>query len=123
MLTGDKQETATCIAKSSRLVSRTQELFIFNPVHTRTEAHQQLNAFRKKQDCALVITGDSLEVRLIIISLETKNLYVCVVYQFFSLFLRFVYNIIKQNYWMLLAVVQPLFVVDVLQPKKHKLSL
>jgi len=66
MLTGDKQETATCIAKSSRLVSRTQELFIFNPVHTRTEAHQQLNAFRKKQDCALVITGDSLEVCLII---------------------------------------------------------
>lgn len=65
MLTGDKQETATCIAKSSRLVSRTQELFIFNPVHTRIEAHQQLNAFRKKQDCALVITGDSLEVCLI----------------------------------------------------------
>ncbi|VVC25360.1 P-type ATPase, transmembrane domain,P-type ATPase, phosphorylation site,P-type ATPase, C-terminal,P- [Cinara cedri] len=64
MLTGDKQETATCIAKSSRLVSRTQELFIFNPVHTRTEAHQQLNAFRKKQDCALVITGDSLEICL-----------------------------------------------------------
>jgi phospholipid-translocating ATPase len=73
MLTGDKQETATCIAKSSRLVSRTQELFIFNPVHTRTEAHQQLNAFRKKQDCALVITGDSLEVYLIIIILEFKN--------------------------------------------------
>jgi len=67
MLTGDKQETATCIAKSSRLVSRTQELFIFNPVHTRTEAHQQLNAFRKKQDCALVITGDSLEVCIIIV--------------------------------------------------------
>lgn len=67
MLTGDKQETATCIAKSSRLVSRTQELFIFNPVHTRTEAHQQLNAFRKKQDCALVITGDSLEVSIILV--------------------------------------------------------
>lgn len=73
MLTGDKQETATCIAKSSRLVSRTQELFIFNPVHTRTEAHQQLNAFRKKQDCALVITGDSLEVYLILRSLEIQN--------------------------------------------------
>jgi len=73
MLTGDKQETATCIAKSSRLVSRTQELFIFNPVHTRTEAHQQLNAFRKKQDCALVITGDSLEVYLILKCLEIQN--------------------------------------------------
>ncbi|XP_075225291.1 putative phospholipid-transporting ATPase IIB isoform X2 [Lycorma delicatula] len=64
MLTGDKLETATCIAKSSRLVSRTQELFIFNPVVTRTDAHQQLNAFRKKQDCALIIAGDSLEVCL-----------------------------------------------------------
>lgn len=62
MLTGDKLETATCIAKSSRLVSRTQDLYIFAPVATRTEAHQQLNTFRKKQDCALVITGDSLEV-------------------------------------------------------------
>ncbi|KAG8278689.1 ATP synthase subunit 9 [Homalodisca vitripennis] len=64
MLTGDKLETATCIAKSSRLVSRTQDLYVFAPVVTRTDAHQQLNSFRKKQDCALVITGDSLEVCL-----------------------------------------------------------
>lgn len=66
MLTGDKLETATCIAKSSRLVSRTQDLYVFAPVATRTEAHQQLNTFRKKQDCALVITGDSLEVKLFV---------------------------------------------------------
>ncbi|CAH0381213.1 unnamed protein product [Bemisia tabaci] len=64
MLTGDKLETATCIAKSSTLVSRTQEFYIFSPVLTRTDAHLQLNAFRKKQDCALVISGDSLEVCL-----------------------------------------------------------
>ncbi|XP_046386255.1 probable phospholipid-transporting ATPase IIB isoform X3 [Ischnura elegans] len=64
MLTGDKLETATCIAKSSRLVSRTQGMHIFRPVTTRTDAHLELNAFRKKQDCALVITGDSLEVCL-----------------------------------------------------------
>jgi phospholipid-translocating ATPase len=62
MLTGDKLETATCIAKSSRLVSRTQELYVFAPVQTRQDAHNQLNLFRKKQDTALVITGDSLEV-------------------------------------------------------------
>ncbi|XP_012286007.1 probable phospholipid-transporting ATPase IIB [Orussus abietinus] len=64
MLTGDKLETATCIAKSSQLVSRTQGLHIFKSVVTRTDAHLELNSFRKKQDCALVITGDSLEVCL-----------------------------------------------------------
>jgi len=62
MLTGDKLETATCIAKSSRLVSRTQSLHVFKSVVTRTDAHLELNTFRKKQDCALVISGDSLEV-------------------------------------------------------------
>ncbi|XP_059477594.1 probable phospholipid-transporting ATPase IIB isoform X2 [Neocloeon triangulifer] len=64
MLTGDKLETATCIAKSSRLVSRTQGLHVFRNVTNRTEAHLELNAFRKKQDSALVISGDSLEVCL-----------------------------------------------------------
>lgn len=63
MLTGDKLETATSIAKSSRLVSRTQQIHIFQSVTTRTEAHLELNAFRRKNDCVLVIKGDSLEVR------------------------------------------------------------
>lgn len=31
-------------------------------VTTRGEAHLELNAFRRKHDCALVISGDSLEV-------------------------------------------------------------
>ncbi|XP_076411715.1 putative phospholipid-transporting ATPase IIB isoform X18 [Peromyscus maniculatus bairdii] len=61
MLTGDKLETATCIAKSSHLVSRTQDIHIFRPVTNRGEAHLELNAFRRKHDCALVISGDSLE--------------------------------------------------------------
>uniref|UniRef100_A0A674IN16 Phospholipid-transporting ATPase n=1 Tax=Terrapene triunguis TaxID=2587831 RepID=A0A674IN16_9SAUR len=64
MLTGDKLETATCIAKSSHLVSRTQDIHIFRPVISRGEAHLELNAFRRKHDCALVISGDSLEVCL-----------------------------------------------------------
>ncbi|XP_077608828.1 putative phospholipid-transporting ATPase IIB isoform X4 [Crocuta crocuta] len=64
MLTGDKLETATCIAKSSHLVSRTQDIHVFRPVTTRGEAHLELNAFRRKHDCALVIPGDSLEVCL-----------------------------------------------------------
>jgi phospholipid-translocating ATPase len=64
MLTGDKLETATCIAKSSKLVARTQDIHIFKSVSNRSEAHQELNAFRRKQDTALVIRGDSLEVCL-----------------------------------------------------------
>uniref|UniRef100_A0A8D8VQQ7 Phospholipid-transporting ATPase n=1 Tax=Cacopsylla melanoneura TaxID=428564 RepID=A0A8D8VQQ7_9HEMI len=64
MLTGDKLETATCIAKSSRLVSRSQELHVFGSVSTRTDAHLALNTFRKKPDSALIISGDSLEVCL-----------------------------------------------------------
>lgn len=62
MLTGDKLETATCIAKSSRLVSRTHVIHTFRPVMDRGEAHQELNTFRRKGDAALVITGESLEV-------------------------------------------------------------
>lgn len=34
-------------------------------VTNRGEAHLELNAFRRKHDCALVISGDSLEVRLV----------------------------------------------------------
>lgn len=64
MLTGDKLETATCIAKSSQLVARDQNIHVFKGVTSRSEAHQELNAFRRKQDAALVIKGDSLEVTI-----------------------------------------------------------
>lgn len=37
-------------------------------VTTRGEAHLELNAFRRKHDCALVISGDSLEVRTCFLS-------------------------------------------------------
>ncbi|KAG9474676.1 hypothetical protein GDO78_004796 [Eleutherodactylus coqui] len=64
MLTGDKLETATCTAKNAHLVTRNQDIHIFRPVTNRGEAHLELNAFRRKHDCALVISGDSLEVCL-----------------------------------------------------------
>lgn len=64
MLTGDKLETATCIAKSSRLVSNTQGLHVMKKVTNRTEAHLELNAFRRRSDCALIISGESLDVCL-----------------------------------------------------------
>ncbi|XP_038070478.1 probable phospholipid-transporting ATPase IIB [Patiria miniata] len=64
MLTGDKLETATCIAKSAKLVSRSQDIHIFKKVGNRSEAHLELNAFRRKSDCALIIMGESLDVCL-----------------------------------------------------------
>ncbi|KAG7268239.1 hypothetical protein CRUP_036452 [Coryphaenoides rupestris] len=64
MLTGDKMETATCTAKNAHLVTRSQDIHVFRAVTTRGEAHLELNAFRRKHDCALVISGDSLEVCL-----------------------------------------------------------
>uniref|UniRef100_A0A5F9C8D9 Phospholipid-transporting ATPase n=1 Tax=Oryctolagus cuniculus TaxID=9986 RepID=A0A5F9C8D9_RABIT len=40
MLTGDKLETATCIAKSSHLVSRTQDIHVFRPVCLKYYQHE-----------------------------------------------------------------------------------
>jgi len=68
MLTGDKLETAICIGKSSKLVSKTQEVFVFKQVYTRMDVHAELNAFRRKNDSALVIRGDTLEV-----SVDARN--------------------------------------------------
>nr|XP_053653164.1 probable phospholipid-transporting ATPase IIB [Cherax quadricarinatus] len=64
MLTGDKLETATCIAKSSRLVSPNQGLHVMGNVSTRREAHLELNALRRKSDSALIIKKAAV-VRLI----------------------------------------------------------
>uniref|UniRef100_A0A914PSB0 Phospholipid-transporting ATPase IIB n=1 Tax=Panagrolaimus davidi TaxID=227884 RepID=A0A914PSB0_9BILA len=47
MLTGDKLETAICIAKSSGLFSRADNIHVFGQVQSRTEAHNELNQLRK----------------------------------------------------------------------------
>ncbi|KAI9561929.1 hypothetical protein GHT06_012891 [Daphnia sinensis] len=64
MLTGDKLETAICIAQSSRLVPRSQSIHVFGNVTSRTDTHQELNAYRRKTDSALIIRGESLELCL-----------------------------------------------------------
>ncbi|KAL5466772.1 hypothetical protein EMCRGX_G030921 [Ephydatia muelleri] len=64
MLTGDKMETATSIALSSRLIARTQNIYSFKQVLSRSEVHNELNSFRRKNDYALVISGDSLQLCL-----------------------------------------------------------
>lgn len=64
MLTGDKLETAQCIAKSSHLVSSDQQIHVLKSVMSRTDAHLQLSQFRREPNCALVVSGESLEVCL-----------------------------------------------------------
>ena len=64
MLTGDKLETATCIAKSSKLIGRDHDIYIFKQVTTRDECLQELNMFRRKADACLIITGDTLQICL-----------------------------------------------------------
>ncbi|CAJ0585807.1 unnamed protein product, partial [Mesorhabditis spiculigera] len=64
MLTGDKLETAICIAKSSGLFSKADTVHVFGQVQNRTEAHNELNALRRKSDVALVMSGAALNVCL-----------------------------------------------------------
>ena len=52
-------------SSSSRISLSQFVIDIFLSVATRSEAHQELNAYRRKQDTALVIRGESLEVRIL----------------------------------------------------------
>ncbi|CAG8503587.1 1121_t:CDS:10 [Cetraspora pellucida] len=61
MLTGDKIETATCIAVSSKLVSRNQNIHQISQVTSTHEALEQLEVLQSKKDTCLVIDGTSLQ--------------------------------------------------------------
>ncbi|KAI9294229.1 phospholipid-translocating P-type ATPase [Neoconidiobolus thromboides FSU 785] len=60
MLTGDKIETATCIAISSKLVSRNQLIHQINKIKGPIDAQRDLELVAMKKDCCLVIDGDSI---------------------------------------------------------------
>ncbi|KAG0167337.1 putative aminophospholipid-translocase [Apophysomyces sp. BC1034] len=64
MLTGDKIETATCIAVSSKLVSRNQNIQQVSKIRTAMEALDEIDNLRSTTDCCLVIDGASLQVCL-----------------------------------------------------------
>jgi phospholipid-translocating ATPase len=64
MLTGDKVETATCIAKSTRLVSRTQSIYQIQKLKSQMESTIALEQLRTKLDHCLVIDGQSLQYML-----------------------------------------------------------
>lgn len=55
------QEAAVCFSAISGEQGLLHPSVPFQ-VTNRSEAHLELNAFRRKHDCALVISGDSLEV-------------------------------------------------------------
>ncbi|CDS09407.1 hypothetical protein LRAMOSA10767 [Lichtheimia ramosa] len=64
MLTGDKIETATCIAVSSKLVSRNQNIHQIAKLKNPVDVLNELDNLRSKVDCCLVIDGESLQLCL-----------------------------------------------------------
>ncbi|KDN43564.1 phospholipid-translocating P-type ATPase [Tilletiaria anomala UBC 951] len=64
MLTGDKIETATCIAISSKLVARNQYVHQVAKLKSLEAARDTVDFLRSKLDCCLVIDGESLQLLL-----------------------------------------------------------
>ncbi|TFK29197.1 protein transporter [Coprinopsis marcescibilis] len=64
MLTGDKVETARCIAISTKLVARNQHIHEMSKLKTSDQIRDQLDFLQNKLDCCLVIDGESLQLCL-----------------------------------------------------------
>ncbi|KAJ5092406.1 hypothetical protein NUU61_007276 [Penicillium alfredii] len=64
MLTGDKVETARCVAISAKLVSRGQYIHTVSKVTNKSAAQEALDFLRNKTDCCLLIDGESLALML-----------------------------------------------------------
>lgn len=73
MLTGDKVETATCIAISAGFKRRTQPIFYMRDLQESWEAQKRLDEFaRKANNVILMIDGGSLDLFLQDKKLEEK---------------------------------------------------
>ncbi|KAF2118802.1 phospholipid-translocating P-type ATPase-like protein [Lophiotrema nucula] len=64
MLTGDKVETARCVAVSSKLVARGQYVHTIAKLKRKDLAHDSLDFLRGKTDACLLIDGESLALML-----------------------------------------------------------
>lgn len=64
MLTGDKVETARCVAISAKLVARGQYIHTVAKVTDPSTAQEALDFIRNKTDCCLLIDGESLSLML-----------------------------------------------------------
>lgn len=72
MLTGDKVETATCIAISAGFKSRNQQFFFMKELTSTNEADRDLGAFELKQNAILMIDGQTLDICMSNKKLEEK---------------------------------------------------
>lgn len=61
MLTGDKMETAKCVAISSKLVNQFSSFFSINNLSNYNLAVQKLDILNSNQNLSLVLDGESLE--------------------------------------------------------------
>ncbi|KAL9107356.1 MAG: hypothetical protein Q9227_007721 [Pyrenula ochraceoflavens] len=64
MLTGDKVETARCVAISAKLVSRGQYIHTVAKLRQKSAAQDALDFLRNKTDSCLLIDGESLALML-----------------------------------------------------------
>lgn len=64
MLTGDKVETARCVAVSSKLVARGQYIHTITKLQSKSVAQDNLDFLRNKTDACLLIDGESLAMML-----------------------------------------------------------
>ncbi|KAL7625616.1 putative aminophospholipid-translocase [Parahypoxylon ruwenzoriense] len=64
MLTGDKVETARCVAVSSKLVARGQYIYTVAKLKHKDNAQDHLDFLRSKTDSCLLIDGESLMLYL-----------------------------------------------------------
>lgn len=65
MLTGDKVETATCIAISAGFKSRRQSIFYMKDIVSVKEAEAKLKEFERKAESALLmIDGTSIDTMM-----------------------------------------------------------
>lgn len=64
MLTGDKVETATCIAISTGLKAKNQKLFFMKEIKTASEVEMKLKEFEDLTDTLLVIDGNTMHIAL-----------------------------------------------------------
>ncbi|KAF9891320.1 putative aminophospholipid-translocase [Aspergillus nanangensis] len=64
MLTGDKVETARCVAISAKLVARGQYIHTVTKINDKSAAQEALDFLRNKTDCCLLIDGESLALML-----------------------------------------------------------
>ncbi|PFH63077.1 hypothetical protein XA68_18214 [Ophiocordyceps unilateralis] len=70
MLTGDKVETARCVAVSSKLVARGQYIYTVARLKKKDSARDHLDFLRSKTDSCLLIDGESLALLLTHLRLE-----------------------------------------------------